>query len=769
MATMTEFALVPFRKRFGCCPGAGQNDGVAAPCSLARFRSTGPRALYRLAFGLYVAAFLVWLGLGLLPFLASAIGPVQDALVALSDGSGSLADGAGRVLAAGPTLPHGARVVLQYLFSILNLALGLLLALRGPRDLVPRLLAFAFIGTAATFNRPSHVVFRLLPGAPLIGQAHLAFHIASGVAYLWAVVLFPDGKLPARSLAVGWRPVRLITVLTVLLVWACYSTVSLDHTPLLVVLFGVLVPAAGIAAQSWRLHAGQLSPTARQQSRLLRVALGPALLTGILWLVGTALARSGDGGTATVTGPVGDVFPAVFAVVPIILFVAILRYRLWDLDLVLSRTLLMAMLAGFVAAVYAAVLATTSLLLRDREAWSVVAAMTAVGLAVEPVRRRSARLANRLVFGQRMTPREAMRVLADRLEHQGSGDELCELTDVVAAGTRCSAASVWLVVDDGLLLAAASPPMAAESVRRLQVAEATLSACAAALPEARCVPVTHEGRLLAVLALGIPAGIRLPLEEERLVHDLAGQAGMLVANARLTQDLSRQVELVTTRAEELRRSREQVVAAQDAERQRLERDIHDGAQQELVALLVGIRTLQRAASSADQARPAGLARVRASLADARRTLRELCEGGAPPVLRDNGLAAALRTAVAAAGRAGLDVAVDCDVPDRLPAEIEAAVYFCCLEALQNAAKHARARQATVQVSLDRDHVVLLVGDDGVGFEPSSVDSGGGLSHFADRVTVLGGTAEVESAQGEGTRIRCRIPLVAQPPVLGVGP
>jgi signal transduction histidine kinase len=394
------------------------------------------------------------------------------------------------------------------------------------------------------------------------------------------------------------------------------------------------------------------------------------------------------------------------------------------------------------------------------EGWSAVVAMAVVAVAVQPVRERLHALANQLVFGQRLSPREAMRTLAVRLDQAASADELSELTAVVVAGTRCSAAEMWLIMGDHLLLAAAAPaatpaqPVATRRTRPL--AAATLGACHAVTGADLCVPVTHEGQLLAVLALRLPAGVALPKAESRLIGELAGHAGLLVANARLTESLARQVEVVTARTAELRRSRLQVVAAQDDERRRLERDIHDGAQQELVALLIHIRALRRRPADHDPTET--FAPLRQAVADTRATLAHLCTGSPPAVLTAGGLAAALAAAAAPVRRAGLDVELVDTLHRRLSADIESALYFCALEAMQNASKHARASRVTVRLEFHDDDVVLSVADDGAGFDPARSPAGSGLSNMVDRLAVLGGSAWIESAPDAGVRLSCRVPL-----------
>lgn len=695
------------------------------------------RAAYTAGFSCYLAGLLLWLGLGLVPPLTSA---------------------------APMTAREVAGLATQYLFSLLNLALGVLLAVQRPHDVVPRLVSIACLGTAATFNAPSHEAFHLLAQDPVVMGVHFAFHLASGVAYLWAVLLFPDGRLPARGAAAHRLAVGAVLG-TLLVAWVCWRSSFIAHPPFFVVFFGVLVPVVGMAAQTTRLRLPGEPAEVRQQSRLLRVALAPALTASLLWIALRLLMIAGfDGVVAGVAAMLEAAFPALFAIVPVMLFVAVLRYRLWDIDVVLSRTLLVVLLTGVIGVVYAAVLALTARFSGD-QGWSLVGAMTVAALIAEPARQACQRVANRLVFGQELTPREAMRALSDRLSRTGSSSELADLTAVVVAGTRCSSAAVWVIVDRELLLAARHPDDTAGAARVVPLSTETLDGCRVALTGCTCVPVLHEGRLVAVLAVTVPAGVRLPNVEMRLLEELAGHAGLLVANARLTQGLAHQLELVAARSRELHASRRGVVQAQDEERRRLERDIHDGAQQELVAFILQAGILQRSPTSPRADSPAVQA-LQASLTAAVDTMQELAAGHAPRVLAERGLQCALDEAANLARAGGLDVGVTCRLGVRPPAEVEAAVYFCVREALQNVAKHARAQVARVDVASDPGEVCWSVSDDGVGLD-GHTPHGSGLDNLRDRAMALGGTVSVDSPvpvdspsgpSCRGTRVSGRLPV-----------
>jgi signal transduction histidine kinase len=239
----------------------------------------------------------------------------------------------------------------------------------------------------------------------------------------------------------------------------------------------------------------------------------------------------------------------------------------------------------------------------------------------------------------------------------------------------------------------------------------------------------------------MPRNESLSPANDKLLQDVASQAGLVLRNARLI--------------EELRASRQRLVAAQDHERRRLERNIHDGAQQQLVALSVKARLL-RSVARKDPEKVEELAeQLQTESKDALDDLRDLARGIYPPLLADQGLAAALD---AQARKAAVPVEVEPDGVGRYPQEAEAAAYFCVLEALQNVAKYAEASRVTVRLRAEDRHLVFTVEDDGRGFELAATPHGSGLQNMADRLEALGGSVHISSAPGRGTSVTGRIPV-----------
>jgi signal transduction histidine kinase len=269
--------------------------------------------------------------------------------------------------------------------------------------------------------------------------------------------------------------------------------------------------------------------------------------------------------------------------------------------------------------------------------------------------------------------------------------------------------------------------------------------------------VSHGGERLGALTLAKRPGEALTPVDRRLAAQLAAQAGLVLHNAGLTGQLKQ-------RLAELRASRKRIVAAADGERRRLERNIHDGAQQQLVALSVLARLAETSVDGDKEGARALLVQAQTDATGALENLRDLARGIYPPLLADQGLAAALETH---ARKSPVPVAVEADGPRRYPPEIEAAVYFCVLEALQNIAKYAGASLITVRLAGPAGTGGILefsVTDDGTGFDPGSAGYGTGLQGMADRLAALGGDLQVQSEPGHGTTVTGRLPGRALEPV-----
>ncbi len=450
------------------------------------------------------------------------------------------------------------------------------------------------------------------------------------------------------------------------------------------------------------------------------------------------------------SGPIAARFVRFVGVplIPVATAIAVLKYRLYDIDVVINKTVVYGALAAFITAVYVGIVAGVGALIgrSDRPSLGLSIAATAiVAVAFGPAKQRVQHLANRLVYGKRATPYEVLSEFSRRMGDAYAGEDLVpRMARILAEGTGAARARVWLRVGADLRPEAAWPAVDAVGVS-VPVANGHLPE----IPEVSlALAVRHRDEMLGALTLTKPAGERLTPAEEHLARDLASQAGLVLRNVRLTEEL-------LLRLDQLQESRRRIVAAQDEERRRLERNIHDGAQQQLVALAVKVR-LARQLNDRDPIRAARqLEDVEAELGQALQDLRDLARGIYPPLLADRGLAAALGSQ---ASKAAVPVTVEAEGLRRYPQDREAAVYFCCLEALQNVAKYAGSSSVVVRLEERGGDLVFAVTDDGAGFDPATTGYGTGLRGMADRLEALGGDLWVESAPGRGTTVTGRISI-----------
>jgi signal transduction histidine kinase len=417
--------------------------------------------------------------------------------------------------------------------------------------------------------------------------------------------------------------------------------------------------------------------------------------------------------------------------------------------------LILASMVAFVAGVYVVVVLGGGALVGQSDSphlgLSVLATMI-VALGFGPVVARVRPWAVRLVHRGRAAPDEVLtRFLAQVTGAYRTDEVPARMARLLAEGTGAAYAQVWLVVGGDLTLASTWPPDAPtrgdppDPADRQPVDRGR-----------RVMAVRHAGELLGVLLVQEHERQPLTPVEEKLFGGLAAQAGLVFRTVRLRAELARQLAEISHRAAELQASRQRIVATQDEERQRLERDIHDGAQQHLVALAVNLRLAQTLVARSSDRTPDVFADLRSAAAETIETLADLSRGIYPRVLTESGLVPALR---AAADTCPVPVTVTAGPLGREPVDVEAALYFCCLEALQNAAKHAGARHVLVEVRRDDGALTLVIRDDGTGFA-GSTGGGTGLTNMRDRIESAGGALVVASRPGEGTEVTARIPAPA---------
>jgi signal transduction histidine kinase len=705
-------------------------------------------------------------------------------------------------------LPFNARVMTPtrigaYVFAVVAVVVyagvGGLIAARVPRNAIGWLLCLQGLALAVSMFLEQYGLRGLatapgsLPAARLLTSLGASTQNLAVSALVILVLLFPDGRLPSRR----WRPVLWVAIAAVIV--SAFGQL-LQHGTVVQGSLTNALSAAHVAfpnpygvfpRNGW--YSGLLGAVAvlgviaallalasvfvrrRRASAELRQQLAWLAYVGALTAIFAALMIA----SSFVTADGGLILTILFVLtfgtpifgIPIACAVAVLRYHLYDLDVVIKKTVVAAVVAAVFTAVYVLIVVAVGAATGrpgGNPLTFVAAALAAVLL--QPVRVRAGQLADRLVYGRRATPYEVLSEFSEQIAGTHSTEDvLPRMARMLVEATGARRAEVWLRTAGSEQLEAAWPsangsaPATAMAAIAApdghgQATVAPASGADVAAPQAKAPAggrddgiatafvVEHQGERLG--ALRITSSPREPLTPsgERLVRDVAAQAGLVLRNVALIEDL--------------RSSRQRLVAAADEARRRLERNLHDGAQQRLVALRITLGLARQVAGSSSQEADELLAQTEQEAQDALEELRDLARGIYPPLLADLGLAAALE---AQARKAALPVTVEAPGLGRYSQDIEAAVYFCVLEALQNVAKYAQARQAQVTLRHDGRALTFTVADDGRGFDQAATTMGTGVQGMADRLAALGGTLRVTSAPGHGTQVTGRMPVAQNLP------
>ena len=654
--------------------------------------------------------------------------------------------------------------ILAAIAVALYAGIGGLLAARIPGNAIGWLLSLIGLLLSISMFAEQYSLYGLasapgsLPAARQVGALSGVTAVFALVQVVFLVLLFPDGRLPSRR----WRPVlwamfvvlggaaaqRLQGGTTVVggltnALQAAHVTYRIPtgvfprhgwFSDLLAVMGAITATAAILSVVSVFVRRRGASAEVRQQ--LAWLGYVGALTVGVVGLmVFAGLAAHGA------NGPIGTALWAILLLTPIVgiplaCAVAVLKYRLYDLDVVVRKTLVAGLVAAAFTAIYAlVVVAAGAVTGRSGSSGLTFAAAALAAVAFQPLRAKAGLLADRLVYGKRATPYEVLSDFAGRIAGTSSTEDvLPQMARMIAEATGAERAEVWLRQSGSEHLEAAWPAAPASELQPR-----------GAEPDGRtrAFAVDHRGERLG--SLRVTCSLREPLTPagERLVRDVAAQAGLVLRNVALIEDL--------------RASRQRLVTAADEARRGLERNLHDGAQQQLVALRITLGLArQLVATSPDEAAEL-LAETERQAEDAVQDLRELAHGIYPPLLAELGLRAALE---AHARKAALPVMVQAPGLARYWQDVEAAVYFCVLEALQNIAKYARATTAHVLLHHDQQRLTFTVEDDGIGFDQATRPMGSGLQGMSDRLAALGGILEVASTSGHGTQVTGQIPALA---------
>jgi signal transduction histidine kinase len=498
--------------------------------------------------------------------------------------------------------------------------------------------------------------------------------------------------------------------------------------------------AAAIVSLAVRFRTG--GREVRQQIKWLMLAVAGAAFGQVAALLATAATGTGANIVTTVAYAVVPAI-ALFGI-PALITVAILKHGLYQIDVIINRAIRYALLSAALTAIYVGIVVGIGTL-AGYAGGPLLTAVAALAIAVlfQPLRRRAQLLANRIVYGQRATPYQVLSDFAQDMAGQLDADvALDRMASVLAGATGAVRAEVWVRIGPQLRPMATWPRGSAQRAAVPLADDGELPV----LDSTRAIAVRHTGELLGAITLDKPRNEPVSAVEDKLLEHLASQAALVLRNVRLTAELQATIE-------DLRASRRRLVQAQDEERHRIERNLHDGAQQQLVALTIQISLLED-----DAGDPAGVLKMagelRSGLHAALDDLRALARGIYPPLLADQGLVPALK---AQASKAPLPVLIEADGIGRYPRDAEAAVYFCILEALQNVAKYSHASRATVAVSCPDSHLEFSITDDGAGFEPANVTHGTGLQGMTDRLAAVGGSLRILSQTGHGTTVSGTLP------------
>lgn len=596
-----------------------------------------------------------------------------------------------------------------------------------------------------------------LPGAYVAAAVESGFWAPLlGLMGTYPILLFPDGHLPTRRwrwvgwlagfsiawiyLAVTFTPGKVVVHDTTIENPLGSSLLSSHALTLLapsIALFpiSILLCAAGLVMR-FRRSVG----TERLQMKWLASAGGLVAICYLAAMVGNFVGKGNwDGADPPWLLVIENIALFSFALIPVAIGVAILKHGLYDVDIVINRALVFAILAGFISVVYVAIVVGVGRLAGRGDRPNIVLsilATTVVAVAFQPVRERVKRLANRLVYGRRATPYEVLSDFADRVGGAyDAADLLPVMARTVAAGLAAGRVEVWLATGNCLVREAVwtadgedGPAAAPDETTGVET-----------IAGDHVVDVRHQGELLGALAVTKPAGESLRPAELALLDDVAAQAGLVLRNVRLIEDL--------------RSSRERLMTSQDDERRRLERRLHDGARRRLstVVSLLGDARSQLGPDRAEAA--SALDQLSSQLEAATGELGELARGIHPAMLTELGLGPAVR---ALAERSPLPVGVDLRGDEGLSRNVQATLYYVISEALTNVAKYAHATSVTVALRVEDGRASLEVNDDGIGGADES--RGSGIRGLRDRVAAVDGTLSVTSPPGGGTRLRCLIPL-----------
>jgi signal transduction histidine kinase len=719
---------------------------------------------------LFVACVVFSVGLLAVGALVLIVDNAPGVAAALTDAAaqgGRLSRG---VLEATPRSEPIGQAALDYAFSLLNLVVAAVLLASRAQGWHIRLLALAMVASAGAFSLQAHagaVAMQTSMGLPVDALYRVPLHAVACAAYILALLIFPPTRLfrPGSAL----RRTAVAAVVGVLLLVGV-GTALLPRTISCVLFFGLFVPLVGLVVFLRRRIRDGLTIEQRTQARLLFSVLAGVipvvavlgLITQLWWETGWTSLNLRDT-TALRNDWIEQPTALLFwfarfasAAVAAAVLVVTRQTGLWTAERVLSlwlaATLVVALIGGTfvvveaIAGVIIAVLVSAGIL-------SGVLIVTVLATALEAllfitVHDHAERLVDRLLYGTRPTPYSVLaEIAALSRSAPREGPDLARVAEAIARGIGATTCRLT-VVRPGMRDRSYSWAAPDTDPGHEELFE---------------VPVYHGEERVGSIAVDRGAVVGLYAQRRRLLTDIADSLGVVMEANRAGVELERQLRAALAHAENIAVSRRQTVAEMDSERRRIERDLHDGTQHRLVSLrlTLGLVAHEVATDQFGRARDQ-LDQIAREIEVAESVLSATVAGMSSPLLFERGLVAALKLELSS-GHAPVALEVGgLDADRRFPADIEAAVYYCCLESVNNARKHAPGAAVAVRLAAVDDQLSFTVRDSGPGYDPGTEPSspGRGLRNLRARIRAVGGRIEIRSRPAAGTTVEGSVPLPA---------
>jgi signal transduction histidine kinase len=634
----------------------------------------------------------------------------------------------------------GYLTAIQIVFSLAYCAVGILIFWRRPDEPMALLVSLWLVAFGTTFIP---LGFLVEGEFPLLDHMSIVLGNIAFAAWFLLLYLFPDGRFVPRW--TRWGALVMILLILIDLLWpdSPYNPDNWD-LPGLLLIFSLL--ASMIYAQIYR-YRRVSGPAQRQQTKWAAFGFSATMVAFIqltFWEEWFASSSLSDETALLIDLVVATITMIVYLLIPLSVGLASLRYRLWDIDPLINRTLVYGGLTAGVVGIYVLVVGSLSLLFQTRQNFLISLFATGlVAILFQPLREQLQRGINHLLYGERDEPYTVLARLGERLETTLAPEAvLPTLVETVAQALKLPYVAIALAPENA---------KAAEPVPEAQ--NQVVAAVGTPVAEIIRLPLTYQGEVVGQMLLAPRApGEIFSAADQRLLGLLARQAGVATHAVRLTSHLQQ----LTV---DLQHSREQLILAREEERRRLRRDLHDGIGPTLASLSQRLDTARRLIPDQPETAMTLLDDLKTGVRSTIAEIRRLVYALRPPVLDEFGLLSAIREQAANYHQPnGLRVGIE--APDQLPplpAAVEVAAYRIVMEALTNVVRHGQAESCLIRLTLNEQFLSLEVMDDGRGL-PVNYQAGVGLTSMRERTTELGGEFQLGPASPHGTRISVRLPL-----------